>query len=141
MRDSPTTEGAPEGRPASPDSQNDLRLRLAQASNLTPAELLDLLQADQLGRWRRGDRVPVEAYLQLCPTLQSNGDDALDLVVGEFLLRKELGESPRLAEYQWRFPQWAAQLAMHFELDAALATDLGVGSPTKETPSPLTHSQ
>jgi serine/threonine protein kinase len=69
-----------------------------------------LLCADQADRWWRGERIPAEAYLQLHPSLQGDKEDALALVLGEFVLREELGEAPALEEFLWRFPQFAGQL-------------------------------
>jgi WD40 repeat protein/serine/threonine protein kinase len=98
----------------------DLRAWLAQTGTLPLDELLEAVQADQLRRWRRGERVPVEAYLRLCPALGDSPDGVLDLIVAECLLREEAGDTPGPDEYRWRFPDHAAQLEQHFELNAAL---------------------
>jgi WD40 repeat protein/serine/threonine protein kinase len=74
---------------------------------------------DQATRWERGDRRPVEAYLELHPALRTNADAALDLIYGEIVLREEQGESPSVEEYCARFPHWAAELRVLFELDRA----------------------
>ena len=120
------------GKPANVGSvpDHDLRTWLAQVHGVGPAELVEVLQHDQQQRWRRGERVPVEAYLQLCPALPESADEVFDLIVGEFLLREELGESPKLDEYLWRFPHFADPLRVQFELDQALAA----ASP--DTPEP-----
>ena len=82
----------------------DVREWLRRASDLSASQVVDALQHDQLQRWHRGERVPAEAYLQLLSSkLNGVGEQALDLVYGEYLLRGQRGESPSLAEYQWRF--------------------------------------
>jgi WD40 repeat protein/serine/threonine protein kinase len=119
---------------AGPGPDQDLRDWLAQAQPLEAAELVEILQRDQQRRWRRGERVPVEAYLRLCPGLAERGEEVLDLVLGEFLLRQERGEFPKLDEYRWRFPQLADPLQTDFELDEALAGDAaGTPDPQRET--------
>ena len=45
---------------------------------------------------------------------------AVELIYGEFLLRKELGEAPALEEYQRDHPDFAARLAIQVELHRAL---------------------
>lgn len=87
--------------------------------------------ADQRSRWEHGDRVPVEAYLNRFPDVADNGEAALDLICNELLLRRELGESPQLAEYVERFPQWALQLKTQFEVEEAMASE----SPDTEPPA------
>jgi hypothetical protein len=87
---------------------------------------VDILQLDQVERWRDGERVPAEAYLKMladkAPTSDqgARSDESLDLVYAEFLLRRELGEAPTLAEYQWRFPEFADQLPVLIKLEEEL---------------------
>ncbi|HVK10392.1 MAG TPA: SUMF1/EgtB/PvdO family nonheme iron enzyme [Gemmataceae bacterium] len=75
---------------------------------------LPLVRADQRARWRAGHAVRVEAYLAALPCLTD--EDALILVVAEVGLRREVGESPAVADYQARFPRLAADLAVQFDL-------------------------
>ena len=65
-----------------------------EAGRLSPAELVELLLADQRLRWRAGRPVPAEAYLELYPGLGADPERVLDLVYGEFLVRQELGQDP-----------------------------------------------
>jgi serine/threonine protein kinase len=102
------TEPSREGGPA--EGRIDVRAVLARDPDLRPADLVALLCADQVKRWRRGERIPAEAYLQLHPSLQGDKEDALALVLGELVLREELGEAPALEEFLWRFPRFAEQL-------------------------------
>jgi serine/threonine protein kinase/tetratricopeptide (TPR) repeat protein len=104
----------PSGRPA------DLRAWVRQARHRNLAEIVEALQADQLQRWGKGERVPAEAYLQLHPAL-AGAAEALDLIYGEFLLRQQRGETPTLDEYLWRFPQHETQLRLMVELEGELA--------------------
>jgi WD40 repeat protein/serine/threonine protein kinase len=111
------------GKPADHDSgfKGDLRAWLARVPEVSPAELVEVVQADQQRRWRRGERVPVETYLRLCPALAADAEEVLDLVVGEWLMRQELGEAPALEEFLWRFPQFAEALRVECELNEAFA--------------------
>ena len=83
-------------------------------------ELVERLCNDQVKRWRAGQRIPAESYLALHPSLQESGECALELIYGEFLLREELGESPQLEEFHWRFPRFAGRLQKQFDLHGAL---------------------
>src|SRR5450755_612381 len=69
----------------------DLSRLLAEGKD--ESEVLDLLCADQIERWRTGERLPAEAYLEMHP---AGWDDAaaFELVYSEFILREDLGESP-----------------------------------------------
>jgi WD40 repeat protein/serine/threonine protein kinase len=88
-------------------------------------QLLD----DQRQSWRRGQRSQVEDYLKWMPHLASNPEAIVNLLVGEFRLRQELGEPLPLTDLEKRFPDLAAQLrqqliAAGFAVPAAdLASD------------------
>jgi eukaryotic-like serine/threonine-protein kinase len=84
-------------------------------------ELLDHLLMQQRQHWQRGERVLVEAYLRQHPALAGQSDAFLDLIYHEVVLREQHGETPRLEEYQQRFPQFAVQLQQQFEVHQALA--------------------
>ncbi len=90
---------------------------------------LDLVRGDQSERWWLGCGVWAETYFELLPELRENPEDALVLVCGEAHLRRDKGDRPNLVEYQHRFPELAAGLALQFELDqvigypSATATD------------------
>jgi hypothetical protein len=87
---------------------------------------LTRLLLDQQGRWRRGQPLAVEDYLRDHPTLAGDDDAVLDLIYNEVFLRGEIGQSPKLEEYQRRFPHLAEQLAIQFGLHQAFhpGTDL-----------------
>lgn len=101
---------------AAPSESLDLRDVLARTQDLEPRALVDLLVLDQAQRYSRGQRVPVETYLRLCPALGEDTDEAFELVYSEFVLRQELGDDPPLAEYVWRFPQFADRLRRQADL-------------------------
>src|SRR5438132_2216911 len=89
-----------------------------RSADLAPPPTRLLLE--QRRRWWRGERVRVEDYLQQYPGLQSDGEGILDLVCNEIDLREEWGEAPQLDEYLQRFPQFASQLGLQFEVHRAL---------------------
>jgi tRNA A-37 threonylcarbamoyl transferase component Bud32 len=106
--------------PSSVNGPNWSHLR-AQLAGLDNAGLLALLRADQRRCWQAGQRLLAEAYRRRLPRLQQDDQLFLDLVWSEYLLREELGESPTLAEYEQRFPQFAATLRRQVALHKALA--------------------
>lgn len=89
------------------------------------------LVVEQRQRWRRGERVCVEDYLERHPSLRVDGEVVLDLICNEIDLRAERGESPRLEEYRRRFPQLAAQLDPLFEVHEALQPPHGGLTPRR----------
>jgi serine/threonine-protein kinase len=103
---------------------------LTAAGDLPPDQVVAVLAVDQRERWLAGERRPAEAYLEHCPTLGADGERALELVYGEFLLREELGEEPAPDEYLRRFPQFAARLAQQVEVHRAMAERTSVLSRT-----------
>src|SRR5262249_14904012 len=83
-------------------------------------ETLPGLLAEQRERWRRGERLPVEIYLQRPPGQPFADEQLLDLIYNEILLREEDGTRPQLDEYLGRFPQVASQLRLQFEVCIAI---------------------
>ena len=61
------------------------------AGQRTPLELLSTIEEERDRRWRGGDRVLAEAYLEAHPSL-AEGEFAVQLVYGEYLLREEAGK-------------------------------------------------
>jgi hypothetical protein len=68
------------------------------------SSLSESLRKDQRDRWQRGERVLVESYLEQYPALANEPRAVLELVLSEFSLRQERGESPSANEYTSRFP-------------------------------------
>jgi len=98
-----------------------------RGDEISEGELVELLCSDQLDRWRAGERIPAEAYLARHPTLHGDDETAFELVYGEYLVRESLGESPKPAEFFWRFPRLAERLRRQLDLHRAL------GGPDPET--------
>jgi serine/threonine-protein kinase len=92
------------------DQRPDRSEAAVGASQLSADEMLAVLRYDQCQRWRTGDHVPAEWYLQAYSVLKTDPDQALVLIYGEYLLRQELGEKPCLDEYVRRFPSHAERL-------------------------------
>jgi tRNA A-37 threonylcarbamoyl transferase component Bud32 len=74
-------------------------------------------------RWQRGDCVPVEAYLNAGQGAGLDGESAVSLIYGEFILRRQRGENPDTDDYLRRFPQHGAALQRQFALHQALSAD------------------
>jgi tetratricopeptide (TPR) repeat protein len=81
---------------------------------------LDLVRRDQCERWRSGRRAAAEAYFDLLPELREDREEMLVLICGEMQLRKEAGDSGTVDEYQRRFPDLAADIALQIDLDRFL---------------------
>jgi Protein kinase domain len=87
-------------------------------------ELLEKIRADQTDRWRSGERVPAEAYLEQHARLRDHAEAAVDLIYSEILVRERLGELVNLDEYRRRFPQYAELLGRQMELHELLRPEL-----------------
>src|SRR5208337_2025411 len=98
-----------------------MQLALDEAGTQSLVEAAAILRGDQCARWRAGDRVPAEEYLRVCPAVSAHAQAASEIVFGEFLLREELSETPRLEEFEARFPQLAAPLRRQIERYRRLA--------------------
>jgi serine/threonine-protein kinase len=83
------------------------------------------LRSEMAALWGAGNRVPVEQVLGRHPDLTD--DDALVLIMGEVVLRRERGEAPAPAEYARRFPPFAALFPTLFELERALGEAASTG--------------
>jgi|GEM_PF-698925 len=94
---------------------------LAGEPDLPLEECVSVLRADQRQRWRTGERIPAEWYLDKFPAVSADPDLALDLIHSEFLLREAEGEHPHLDEYVSRFPRFAdaikVQVAFHLAFE------------------------
>ena len=93
---------------------------VAQLGPMTPADLAAILRVDQHERWSRADRVIAEKYFESFPSLAESVEDAIALIYAEFLLRRELGETPSTEEYQQRFPQFSPLLECQLEMDQSI---------------------
>jgi serine/threonine protein kinase len=132
----PTRIDKPPTRPACPPAHDDPAHRLwnlwrqgqkprvedflAQAGALDPGQIVEVLLVDQAARYRLGQGMAAETYLDAFPTVRDDPERAVDLVFAEYLLREELGEEPTAEDYLGRFPQYAAALRLQLELHQAL---------------------
>jgi serine/threonine protein kinase/WD40 repeat protein/predicted Zn-dependent protease len=105
---------------------------LAAAGTRDPDEVLAVLRVDQTERFRLGQSVRVETYLDAVPALRDYRDQVLDLIFAEYLLREENGERPAPEEYLRRFPHYAQEVKLQLELNQALG-------PLSQLPSSPTH--
>lgn len=104
---------------------------------MTEPALGTLLRRDQRERWHRGERVLVESYCQQQPGLREARELVLDLIYNEIYLREEDSDQPKLEEYVQRFPEYASELQLLFEVHLALgAPSSGSRSITCEHESP-----
>jgi hypothetical protein len=99
-----------------PGSPPPCQSTLPPLDGLSPAQVVQVLRDDQARRWRRGERLPAEAYLGAHPAVAPGGPGEFELVCGELALREELGERPTLDEYLRRFPAHADRLRRVYAL-------------------------
>jgi serine/threonine protein kinase/predicted Zn-dependent protease len=88
---------------------------------MTDHEPVVQLRADQCRRWRSGERVLVESYLERHAALRENSEAVLELILNEVILREAAGESPALEEYLQRFSWLEEDLQLLFEVHQGLA--------------------
>jgi predicted Ser/Thr protein kinase len=108
---------------------------LVRVRRLPPGEWVQAVRSDQAARWRGGQGIAVEAYLERLPELADSPEDVQVLLCGEALLRRERGEAAELAEYQRRFPSLADRLGLVLPLLGALADSGPAGQPTVGLPA------
>ena len=77
---------------------------------------LDLAPRRPVAPLAAGRRADAEAYFQHLPELRDDSEEALVLINGEVVLRREIGQSPAVAEYQRRFPELADGIALQFSI-------------------------
>jgi tetratricopeptide (TPR) repeat protein len=97
---------------------------------MTDHEPVALLRADQCRRWRSGERVLVESYLEQHAGVRENPEAVLELILNEMILREAAGESPTLEEYLQRFSGLQEDLQILFEVHQGLAP---VAEPAPDT--------
>lgn len=99
----------------------------------TDESFLSLLLMHQRSAWQRGEPAEVEVYLAQQPALQGDPAAVLDLIYNEIVLREEAGELPQLDEYLRRFPKFAPELRLQFEVEEAMR--LGRLDSTEDDPT------
>jgi eukaryotic-like serine/threonine-protein kinase len=102
--------------------------------------LVESLEVDQRTRWRRGEHVCVETYLEQYPRLRADPESTIHLVYNEVLLRESAGEGPRLDDFLRRFPEVKDRLIPLFEVHSALESEQLLHIVGEATgPSPWPH--
>ena len=101
-----------------------------------------VMLADQRLRWRSGQGVPAEKYIEAWPDLKADPERRAELIAAEYRLRREQGESPAPEEFITRFPTLATILSKKLsdDGDSGSLSPLGPGSlnvrpDSSETPS------
>jgi tetratricopeptide (TPR) repeat protein len=94
--------------------------------------LIDQMLDEQSLRWRGGRATPVGELLASRPELRGDRQAVLELVLHEFSLRLQAGESPSVEEYARDYAEIAAALPRAIGLRMALATADGDTSKTTE---------
>jgi serine/threonine protein kinase len=77
---------------------------------LRRAALISLVKVDLEMRWRHGQSVTLENYLETFPDLAPDGDWPVGLLYEEYRVRQQYGDYPSLGSYQSRFPRHFDQL-------------------------------
>jgi len=81
-----------------------------QGDPLHIVALNELIKTDLEIRWRRGQTIPVERYLDRFPELGSAGTLSPELIYEEYCVRQQHGDKPDLASYKVRFPEQFAEV-------------------------------
>src|SRR5690242_5794221 len=88
------------------DSQADRSSYLPPLRDpLRVVSLYELIPADLENRWRQGDQVFLEQYVEAFPELGSADELPADLICAEYDVRARLNEPPAVESYEQRFPK------------------------------------
>jgi serine/threonine protein kinase/formylglycine-generating enzyme required for sulfatase activity len=74
------------------------------------AALHELIKTDMESRWRRGQIIGIEAYLERFPRIGTAADVSAALIYEEYRVRHLYGDKPPLAGYERRFGRQFAEL-------------------------------
>lgn len=95
------------------------------------ATLWRLIPADLQRRWMLGDQARLEEYIERYPELGGAAQLPTQLLCDEYALRLQWETSPKLEEYQQRFPSQFAEFQRRLQQEAAPAA--AYKAPTRET--------
>lgn len=115
------------------DPSADVFHFLSEHDDVSPEDLGEVCLVDQAYRWRAGRGLLVEEYLTRLPALRRMPEQRLRLVLAEFRLRTEVGDSPQLADLIKRFPEFRQELLEELASDNPAAPT----APLKKTPPPI----
>ncbi len=102
-------------------SRPDISEFLASTSVQQTSLLIELVHVDLEFRYRQGDRIRVEEYLERFPKLKDSDDDVINLIRAEYQLRSKNNHPASPEEYASRFPQYREVLVQHL---ASLGTTI-----------------
>src|SRR5262245_19986192 len=75
-----------------------------------PSALVALVQVDQEFRWKAGQGLAVEGYLERYPELAGDREAVLCLIAWEFEMRRRREPGLSASDYLSRFPSYASDL-------------------------------
>ena len=96
---------------------------MPQTDKLPALPPLEAVLADQHDRWYHGDHVLAEEYFGRFPGLRADRQAAIELIYGEYSLRRALGREAAPDDFLGRFPEYAPELTRQFEVEQALGMD------------------
>jgi serine/threonine-protein kinase len=116
---------------------------LDHTSTESPEELLQRVCGELEQRLRSGEPCRAETFFFANPTLASDPNLALDLIVKEYVVRQELGQGPDPEEWVRRFPQWEERLRRQFAVLSLFAGSVRESStvPDKAGPAPAEQTE
>ncbi len=96
----------------------DLGSFVREHSPLDGACLVELVRIDLIERARGNLRKPLEAYLDEFPALTEQREWVLDLLDAEICCAENCGKMPETEDYLRRFPAYADEIRVMFEIQA-----------------------
>jgi serine/threonine protein kinase len=115
-----------------------------QTSSAAGNELVEVLRraCDELrSRIHAGEACQAETYLSAFPSLATNPDLAVPLILVEFFARKEAGQNPDPQELFARFPQWRQNIEVELETLLRREEHAGAGTTQGTDTQPQTDSE
>ena len=108
---------------------------LAQTPDVTPDDLLAISRREMECRWRGGVHLSAEDLCGMYPLIRNHSRIFFELVLKEFTLRKDWGESPTLEEYARRYPRLRRDLQRRLAALEALKRDGMTGAGLRPLPA------
>ena len=90
-------------------------------ANVSIDSCLEQVLSDQVRDWLGGNRRKAKFYLNREPLLIGQMDAMLDLINQEIVLRRRIGDAPRLEDYDSDFPELADPLSRLFDVHDAIS--------------------
>ena len=120
------------------DGFPDLRQLTASVSpQERSAACLELAAVDMEHRFKAGESVTVEHYLDELADISSDSQSINELIAEEYRLRCRCGEQPSVNEYRRRFPDHNIDSLLRTDPDPTLAMDSGTKPMRKREAIPL----